>query len=502
MDIECDQVHLIEELLGISLPLSYARFLSGYGSALVNGLPILGLPISPNISSVWGATELLKCWRPDLEPDPKYFVAIRLLDVRALCLDLRGEPKDDAPLVEIYMKETGKLPERVHESFERYLKEGSIDERRIERALQQIEKRRLEIGEQASYNHKDGGKFPRSHRWRTLRSCVHDQVVGLTAIRYNRELNGLLIDVFIATDHPSYESGNGVRALTMLILSDAYRNGGSMGLTFTPNVNKGKVPDELANLATQCGISLEHISEGKISHEEATSLFASLTGLPSEVQELVRNLHVAGAITLEGLSYVIASGIWTIEEATWILKNSPRPEGVILGSDFPESRILYLESLSYGRAALAIARLQERILEELREGLSPEQQEIMHCLVEAQNDFCILRSSGEFSLPWLIDGSEVTVLPNQSLKVLPRPQMAYDKAQVEDYIKLFQRKEKGSDIRILLVSAELKDTSDIKGILETALRNNGIYLLIPPITCGELNDDVDKRMARARLVRK
>lgn len=502
MDIECDQVHLIEELLGISLPSSYARFLSGYGSALVNGLPILGLPISPSISSVWGATELLKCWRPDLKPDPKYFVAIRLLDVRALCLDLRGEPKDDAPLVEIYLKETGKLPELVHESFERYLEEGSINERRIERALKQIEKRRLETSKQASYNHKDGGKFPRSHRWRTLRSCVHDQVVGLTAIRYNRELNGLLIDVFIATDHPSYESGNGVRALTMLILSDAYRNGGSMGLTFTPNVNKGKVPDELVNLATQCGTSLEYISEGKISHEEATGLFASLTGLPSEVQELVRNLHVAGAITLEGLSYVIASGIWTIEEATWILKNSPRPEGVILGGDFPESRLLYLESLSYGRAALAIARLQERILEELRKELSPEQQETMHCLVEAQNDFCTLRSSREFCLPWLIDDSEVIVLSNQSLTVLPRPQMAYDKAQVEDYIKLFQRKEKGSDIRILLASAELKDNDDIKRFSETALRNNGIYLLIPPITCGELNDDVDKRMARARLVRK
>jgi hypothetical protein len=80
--------------------------------------------------------------------------------------------------------------------------------------------------------------------------------------------------------------------------------------------------------------------------------------------------------------------------------------------------------------------------------------------------------------------------------------MAYDKAQVEDYIRLFQRKEKGSDIRILLASAELKDSDDIKRFSETALRNNGIYLLIPPITCGELNDDVDKRMAKTRLVRK
>lgn len=408
MNPEDDQIQLVEALLDVSLPLSYVRFLSEDGPIIINGLPILGLPISPDITSVWGATELLKCWRPDLKPDPKYFVAIRLLDSRALCLDLRGDPKDDAPLVEVHLQEAAKPPRQVHESFKKYIEKCNADQKRVEIALDQLEKRRLESGEQAGYNHKGGGKFPRSNRWRTLRSCVHDQVVGLTAIRYKRELNGLLVDVFIATDHPSYEAGNGVRALTMLILSDAYRNGGSMGLTFTPNVNRGKVPDELVDLAKEYGISLEHASEGKISHDEATNLFASLIGLPLDIKDLTHNLEISGVITLEGLSFVIASGIWTIEEATWILKNSPRPEGTIFGNDLPENRLLYLESLSYGRAALAISRLQERILEELRQKLSKEEQEDIQCPIEIQNDFCIFKSNKEFSLPWLADSFVVT----------------------------------------------------------------------------------------------
>ncbi|MCW3129368.1 MAG: SMI1/KNR4 family protein [Methanophagales archaeon] len=503
MDSQDDQLQLVEALLGVSLPASYAKFLLERGSDLVNGLPILGLPICPDTSSVWGATELVRACRPDLKADPKYFVAIRLLDTRALCLDLREKPQDDAPLVEVNLDKQD-LPVRVHDSFEKYLQEGDRTQRRIEKALQQLEKRRKESYGQAGYDHKEGGKFPRAHHWRTFRSCVHDQVVGLTAVRYKRELNGLLIDVFIATDHPNYEEGHGVRALTMLILSDAYRSGGSMELTFTRNVNNGKVPDELVDLAAQYGISLEQAAEGKVSHEEATNLFAALIGLPSEVQELVRNLQEAGTLTLEGLSYVIASGIWTIEEATWILINAPRPEGVLLGTDFPENRLLYLESLSYGRAALAITRLQQRILVGLREEVSPEQQENIHCLVEPKGNFCILRSNQEFHLPWLIDDSKLDVQPTQSLIVLPRPRllMSGDKAELENDIKLLQEKGTGRGIKVLLASAELKDLDGIQKISEAALQNGGIHLLFPSFTCSELDEEVDKRMARARMVRK
>lgn len=504
MNSQDDQVQLTEALLGVSLPTSYTAFLLERGSALVNGLPVLGLPVSLDTASVWGATELVKACRSDLKPDPKYFVAIRLLDTRALCLDLRQEPQDDAPLVEVNLDKQDIPPVRVHDSFEKYLEEGNRTQRRIDRMLQQLEKRRTESPEQGGYDHTEKGKLPRPHHWRTLRSCVHDQLVGLTALRYKRELNGLLIDVFIATDHPNYEEGHGVSALTMLILSDAYRSGGSMKLTFTRNVNGGKVPDELVNLAAKHGISLKQAAQGEVSHEEATNLFAALIGLPSEVQELVCNLQEVGALTLEGLSYIIASGIWTVEEATWILANAPRPEGVLLGTDFPESRLLYLDSLSYGRAALAMTRLKQTILLELREGVLPEQQEDIYCLVEPKGNFFILRSNQEIHLPWLIDDSKVVVQPTQSLVVLPRQHLPIsdDKAWLEANIKFLQEKGIGGDIKALLASAELKGLDGIQKISEEALQNRGIHLLFPSLACSELDEEVDERMARARVVRK
>jgi hypothetical protein len=80
--------------------------------------------------------------------------------------------------------------------------------------------------------------------------------------------------------------------------------------------------------------------------------------------------------------------------------------------------------------------------------------------------------------------------------------VAYEKANIKDFIKLFQDNRNGNDAKILLVSAEIENISDIREISETLLHNNGIYILIPPINCSELNEDVDKRMTRARQVRK
>ncbi len=502
MDSQDERIQLAEALLGVSLPASYAKFLLERGSTLVNGLPLFGFPLNTDTSSVWGATELLRVARPDL---PHSLIVIRLLDTRALCLDLSQEPQNDAPLVEVNLARQDILPMRVHDSFGRYLENGDRAQRHVERTLQQLERRRIQSAEQVGYDHTaEKGKLPRPHHWRTLRSCVHDQVVGLTAVRYDRELNGLLIDVFMATDHPNYEEGHGIRALTTLILSDAYRNGGSMSLTFTRNVDGGKVPDELVNLATQYGVSLDQATKGKISHEEATNLFARLIALPAEVQEIVRNLQGVGALTLQGLSYIIASGIWTVEEVTWILMNATRPEGVLLGTDFPESRLRYFESLCWGRAALAATRLQQRILVELTKEVSPEQEENIHCIAEPKSNFYILRSNHRFCLPWLLSDSPIVVQPTQSLIVLPRPCefIADYKEDLETGVKLMKNMETGNDVKVLLGSAELRDINEIQEISKSVLEKEGIYLLFPSFTCNELSEEVNERMVRARAVRK
>lgn len=120
-------VQLLDELLGITLPDCYRKFLTSRGSGMVHGLPALSLPLSLDQTSVWAATELVRVLRPELGPE---CVAIRLMDTRALCLDMRGAPRGDAPLVQVRLKGID-APIRVQELLAGYLEAARRTERQI-----------------------------------------------------------------------------------------------------------------------------------------------------------------------------------------------------------------------------------------------------------------------------------------------------------------------------------------------------------------------------------
>lgn len=134
-------VQLLDELLGITLPDCYRKFLTSRGSGMVHGLPVFGLPLSLDQTSVWSATEFVCALRPDLGPE---FVAIRLMDTRALCLDMRGAPRADAPLVEVRLEGTD-APIRVHESLAGYLEAGRRTERQIGGILNRTQPRESRV---------------------------------------------------------------------------------------------------------------------------------------------------------------------------------------------------------------------------------------------------------------------------------------------------------------------------------------------------------------------
>lgn len=506
----------LEQFLKVKFPASYREFLLNGGQEKINELPIYGLPSKlPETTSTREllsffkklplifATELLRIKRTDL---PKSLVVIRLVDVRALCLNLESGTKEDCPLTEVNLKEKI-LPVQVHSSFKAYIKEGKRTKERIKIALRQIAHRRRETEEKREFrfSHIEQKKYPRPKDWRIFRSCVQDKVVGLAAFRFSPRINGLLIDVFIATGHPNYEKGHGVRNLALLVLSDAYRSGGSMRLTFTRNANFGKVPDELVDLANQYNISFQHADKGIVSHNEAVNLYSVLIGASPETKRAINELKGAG-FTLEGFCYLVSSNIWTKEEATWLLLNHHRPEGILLGKDVPEDRIFYLESLSYGRPVLAVKRLCRKILTE--KGItSLEEEENTYCVPEPREEFFILKNCPEFSLPkeWVISNSEISISSEQSVVVLSRPRQFFFNGEKELEADLKKLRRTKGDIKILLtsdeISKEVKNINNIKEILEKFERK-GVYLLLAPFTCRELDDEVDKKMAQARIMRK
>lgn len=505
-----NKIDLLEQLLRVKFPKSYREFLLNRGYAFINGLPILGLPISSDPTlSVLGATNLLRAVRPAY----RFLIPIRLLDTRALCLDIENGTSEDAPLVEVNLKGRSNIkPVCVHNSFREYLKEGERTQKRINGALEQIRKCREDTERKIrkKFDHIKGRSHPRAEHWRAIRSCVHDEVVGLCVIKYGRIEDALLVAGFIVTDHPNYEEGHGIRNLALMVLSDAYHSGSSMKLIFGKAIfnRKGeykyfqskRIPREMIKLAGEYKILLKNADKGEILPEEALNLYSKLVGIPPEIKEVIDKLKGTG-LTLQAFCYIVSSSIWTKEEATWILLNHPRPEAILLGKDLPENRLFYLESLSFGQAALALTRFRQKILVDLEENF-PEQREKIYCLEETKGKFQLLKASHKFCLPWLINDSKVIVRPRCSVLILSRPyQEGKDKDKFKSYINLLKKEKNNGSIKALLSSEELKESNDLEEISKN-FRKENIYLLLPPFSCKELNEEVDKRMSKARLIRK
>lgn len=493
------QAAALPSLLNIDLPESYRRFLIESGSANVNRLPVFGLPISPDLDSVWGATEFLRVARADLEPD---LLVIRFMDTRALCLDLRGGSSTDAPLAEVDLEGTDP-PRRVHDSFKRYMEEGGRSERQIDGALRRI-RWHLDSAERTStrYDHAAGGALPRGHEWRVRRSCIHDRVVGLVASRHNEDFDGLEVDVFVSTDHPDYEPGHGVRALTSLLLSEAYRNGATMAIHFTRyDANSGRrvadrIPSSLLSLASDFGITFRDATEGIISHAEAVQLYGSIVGLSAEVARAVHQHEGTGRLTLQALCYLISARIWTVEEASWILLNCPRPEGVLFGADVPEDRLSYMESVSYGRAALAATRLRHRLQID-------DRGEERECRVSVVGPTWLFERAWACTLDWTPSARPIPVDSGDTLELLPRPRpvLPGEKERIWNDVEALASCSNRSTRKAILYSEDSHSVDGITELADKAREARGVDILVAPFKCRELDGEVDTRMRRARVLR-
>jgi len=274
----------------------------------------------------------------------------------------------------------------------------------------------------SQFDHKLADRFPEANQLREYRCCVHDFIVGLTALNFDREKNGLVVDIFLTTDHPDYQDGHGIEALTTFVLSDAYKCGGSMALQFTGNVNAGRIPDELVELGKKFGIAFNCVEEGYINHNESVALYGHLTGLSTYTQDLINRLHASGRnISLEGISFIIASDIWKNHEVEWLLKNYSRSEDLLLGRDKPESRLKYCESSSFGCAAHGIRKLQQKITADISVDKGNQVIEDAICSVSIKDDVAIFSANYPYALPWALLSEKVLVRPDETLHVAPLP---------------------------------------------------------------------------------
>lgn len=228
--------------------------------------------------------------------------------------------------------------------------------------------------------------MPRANAWRPYRFAVQDVIFALTSIRHAKEHNSIEVDVFLAFDpkyltpdddppgevpdghdlYP-YEPLAAAKALTLMLLSEAFRCGCPLRLRFTRNVertederkvqeerheDRGRVPFAILQLAQMYGIDGVDAESGVLEAGQGGMLFRRLTGFPPELDTRIEELAGQGLLTMERSCYLVQHGVWSVPELEGLIRGCPYPDLVLDGEVQPEQRHLYHHVQVHTRTAL------------------------------------------------------------------------------------------------------------------------------------------------------
>lgn len=510
-----------ELLFGNQFPSSYRRLLQRYGCLALGDVQILGLgvPISSEPSVIWA----LLCLRVFGTGAPAALIPIQRMPGRTFRCILAEDDADDGPVVDWHLgfppSEQSLTP--VSPGFAAYFAELATG------LTQSVQQQRQESPEwfqagldrmiwhikhpEFQWHHQEGGKLPRNNVWRPYRFCVQDVVLGLTVLQHNRNTNHLEVDVFLTAAIPEYEADSGARALTLLILSEAYKAGSTMHITFTEHVEGGRVPGELADLAATVGVTLEHVADGFLLPLEARSLYAALTGFSPEVQTVLEHLERTGELSTALVCYAIHHGVWDRSEVEAILLACPRPGSLLGGRAVAEQRHLYLNDVTSGRAAAVFGSLNRH----LRYRSHNVGAAVVH-LEDDQRDLDISIDGPSFrvsfrcdseslAVPWLCSDTAADcpsiISPGLRFEVLIRPRPAAEMAfeLSSDWQAAADGRQGGPVYVLVSRDFESLPADDRHRLL--AERPPGVGLLVYPQYCAALDSDVAQRIRSSTVLR-
>jgi hypothetical protein len=487
LHIQGGDQHLValQALFNIQLPTSVRRWLVEGAPIVAGGLPLLGLPIGPDLDNAWGATQYLQALRPDLDPN---FLVIRLVDDRVLCIDLGGSLDGKSPLVEIDCNTKGR-PKDLNKSFEAFLQDAAFNDSLSHRIFDRVDELLQKYG--YSYDHMSGGKLPRAHQWRIVRSCVHDRLVGLAALRQNDQSDTTEIDLFEVADHPLYEPGHGVRSLLALVFADAYKAGSSMRLNFraVPGIRTATIPEEIVAFAQTSGVTLTRSRSGSIDHLEGSALFAAAVGLSAKTISSVQSKRM---LALDSISYLAASRIWSLEEMDWLLDQCARPDVVLFGLNDAKDWLAYAEALTWGRAATLTSAFRAALNEDGEEGVEATS-------VEAVGSCFRFRVVRPTIGPWSTVG---LLKPGDTIALLPRPRLplAFESSLIIADAKKLVGQLPDATFRLIAQSQEAPGIHT--QAVQKQLDEMGVRLAVSPYSIADLDILVEAKFARASRIRR
>jgi hypothetical protein len=206
------------------------------------------------------------------------------------------------------------------------------------------------------------GATPKTHHLRPFQLACQNVIIGLAAMRHDAVIDGLSVEYWQTCDVPHVATNEGNRALTALMLCDAFQAGGTMEISFAKHPER-KVPAALRRYGRTLGVELGAEVEGRVSISpfEARRLFLAVTPMPDGLREAAGRAMESGLVSAERLCYSLLSPIWPAIELEFILRCSNRASSILEGGADVEDRSSRLAELEVARAAAIVGTLFRRL---------------------------------------------------------------------------------------------------------------------------------------------
>lgn len=377
-----------------------------------------------------------------------------------------------------------------------------------------------EIGPWYELNYLDEAKRPRDFVLRPVRLACQNVILAYAAFCQDSSFDGLSVIAWQACELSHVATHEGNRALTAMMLCDAYQSGGTMEIRFDrpqhldgvradsksgrlidvpdrryPGHPEMKVPASLRRYARTVGIDIEapdaeHPQDpGYLSPSESRELFFAVTPMADDLAMRVETAAASGVASPERLCFTLLSGVWRDVELDFMLAVSERSGDILRGGSSWQSRPQRQAEAQVARASLMAGMLygrldtkdaagadgQARVLEDNRVGVTWSVIEDIGAIA-----FGGLRAE---QLPWQQDS--VATEDDGDLVVLPRATpTASDVATVRS---LSER---------ALAAMVVPSDADLRG-----LATDEIHVMRCPDRRGELDLMIEGKLLTSRIAR-
>jgi hypothetical protein len=221
----------------------------------------------------------------------------------------------------------------------------------------------------------DHEKRPRDFIVRPVRIACQNVIVGLAAIAHDASFDGLSVISWQTCEVPHVAANEANRALTALMLCDAFQNGGTMEIRFDRRTRvkyagdehwyeghpEHGVPASLRRYGRTVGVQLGVDNPRGISPREARDLFQAITPMPDRLRERVDHAINAYGISPERMCFTLLNPVWRDIELDYLLATTPRAGSILGGGCSWKDRSSRQAEAEVCRAAVMAGMLYRRL---------------------------------------------------------------------------------------------------------------------------------------------